>query len=642
MKMGFLLLMKPQKVFFNAETAKIAEAIVFKYNKFMFVSGRILEQTFASSTFFVAKPGFRQALKFLLFTKLSLLPILFLSFCDAPDTKKGFPKSIAYEDITIQGELQQRVLRNFDRLEGKRYTPEKVFLTEEESGWWAGDTEGRTILALTLLSQSSKREAKYLEQIIDKIPEKLNKKGYLGTIWPDTVMHEQQLSGHGWFLRGLCEYYQWKNDSHVLDMIKTIVDSLVLPTAGYHKLYPIDPSQRQHTGKYSGTSTKQIGNWILSSDIGCDFIFLDGVTHAYEILRTDKLKDIIEEMIPQYLKMDLVTIKAQTHATLTGLRAILRYYAISGDSMLLENVIQRYDLYINEGITENYENYNWFGRPKWTEPCAIIDSYIVAVTLWKHTGNTKYLEDAHHIYYNAIAHDQMARGGFACNSCSGANNDAHVEVKVDDVWWCCNMRGGEGLSCAVKYSFFTEDNTVIIPFFQNCTATVKPVRNKIKIEEKTDYPFGGNVEFKILKVEKENKINWKILNPSYENLKTVLINEKSIDYKINKGMISFKHHIKEGDIVKIEFEPKLRSVQTLNKHSIKNYFTFRYGPLILGHSGKDEVQIPFSAKLRIETKDNKLKAFVENDSLVLQPLYHLLSPEVKKNSYSMQVIFKNK
>ncbi len=53
--------MKPNKVFFNAETAKIAEAIVLKYNKSL--------RDFASSASFVAKPGFRLALIFLLFTK---------------------------------------------------------------------------------------------------------------------------------------------------------------------------------------------------------------------------------------------------------------------------------------------------------------------------------------------------------------------------------------------------------------------------------------------------------------------------------------------------------------------------------------------------------------------------------------------
>ncbi len=78
MEKNILILMKLQKVIFNAETAKIAETISLKYNKFVSVSGRILERAFASSASFVAKPGFRLALKFSLFTKLLIFifPVL--------------------------------------------------------------------------------------------------------------------------------------------------------------------------------------------------------------------------------------------------------------------------------------------------------------------------------------------------------------------------------------------------------------------------------------------------------------------------------------------------------------------------------------------------------------------------------------
>ncbi len=76
----YLSLVKPHKVFFNAEIAKIAETIVLKYNKFV--------RAFASSASFVAKPGFRLALKFLLFTKLSSLVILFFAFQTA---RAGLP-----------------------------------------------------------------------------------------------------------------------------------------------------------------------------------------------------------------------------------------------------------------------------------------------------------------------------------------------------------------------------------------------------------------------------------------------------------------------------------------------------------------------------------------------------------------------
>ena len=41
-------------------------------------------------------------------------------------------------------------------------------------------------------------------------------------------------------------------------------------------------------------------------------------------------------MIARFLEVDLVNIQAQTHATLTGIRALLRYSEQTGSAQLLE------------------------------------------------------------------------------------------------------------------------------------------------------------------------------------------------------------------------------------------------------------------------------------------------------------------
>ncbi len=108
-------------------------------------------------------------------------------------------------------------------------------------------------------------------------------------------------------------------------MIDKVVRNLALPTRGQHATYPIDPATPALTlAAPRGRSLRHVGNWKLSSDIGCDFIFLDGVTHAYQVRGGADLKALIDEMITRFLEVDVVAIKAQTHATLTALRALLR------------------------------------------------------------------------------------------------------------------------------------------------------------------------------------------------------------------------------------------------------------------------------------------------------------------------------
>ena len=155
-----------------------------------------------------------------------LFPVLMLlSLLNAYATSKSKDKLIVpatLSQVKVGGELRVRILKNFDRLEEKKYQPAHVFLTDEQSGHWPGDTEGRTILGLVRDAQASGREPKYLKEIIELIPQKLNEKGYMGKIYPYGIMDEQQLSGNGWFLSGLIEYYKWKKDEKVLGYIQSI------------------------------------------------------------------------------------------------------------------------------------------------------------------------------------------------------------------------------------------------------------------------------------------------------------------------------------------------------------------------------------------------------------------------------------
>ena len=274
---------------------------------------------------------------------------------NTPSTEENALSTIEYQQIKIEGELRDRALKNYDRLESEIYKPENGF---PENPDWAGDMEGRIILGLVLQAQATHREPKYLQKLMDLYPTKTNTGGYFGKLLGDTI-DEQQLSGHGWLLRGLCEYYLWKKDEKVAGYIKDIINNLALPTKGFHATYPINPEDRkQKVGEMAGTKQNVIGNWLLSSDVGCDLIFLDGVVQAYELFPNPETKELIDEIIARFMEMDLLKIKAQTHATLTGTRALIRYYKITNEQKYLDRAIENFDLYLTDGMTANFENYN--------------------------------------------------------------------------------------------------------------------------------------------------------------------------------------------------------------------------------------------------------------------------------------------
>jgi uncharacterized protein len=544
------------------------------------------------------------------------------------------------EDIIIHGDLAKRLNQNFNRLEEEKYQPEHIFLTDKESGGWPGDTEGRTILGLVMDARATGRAPGYLQTIIDLLPKHLNSKGYMGEIHPG-IMDEQQLSGNGWMLRGLCEYYLWKKDDEVLKIIKSIANNLFVSGKGHYRTYPIDPEARKKgAGEMSGSIQSKLDGWKLSSDIGCLFIGMDGLIQAYDILREEQIKNVIIEMIEKFQKVDFVKIQAQTHATLTGLRGLIRYSDISGDKTYISFVENIWGMYKKWGMTENYENYNWFKRyDTWTEPCAIIDSYMLAVQLWKHTGNTQYLEDSELIYYNGIAHTQRMNGGFGCDNCP-VPNDPYLKIHAYEAHWCCTMRGGEGLGRIAENSYFTIGDTLLVPFSGDNTACINSSTGlKIDITQTSVYPFNGDVKFVLN--EKPKGLNCiKIYgHTKWARKHSLHINGIKVPVIINDGFVVIERSFRKGDVIELRFEnvvhnekllnkdlasdKKSNSISSNSKNLTSELYKIMHGPLIMGV---------------ISDKPIKLKE-AGSKKYPLTPVYHLMDSTVVGKAYKKQILF---
>ena len=269
---------------------------------------------------------------------------------------------------------------------------------------------------------------------------------------PEGEADEQQLSGHSWLLRGLLEYYLWTGDGKCEERIKEIVKNLYLPVKGMYGSYPLQEEVRNREGGEAGNLQEGVVNgWHLSSDIGCSYICMDGLSQYYEVFRDPEVKELLDEMCENFQKIDFLGASMQTHASLTACRGILRYYRCTGRKELLDFAKRLFAYYQDYGMTENYANFNWFGRPYWTEPCAVIDSYMIAMQLFMATGEHTYLDIANRIYFNGIGHGQRSNGGFGCDFCAGAQpvqKFLGVKEKAYEAYWCCSMRGAEGLAYA--------------------------------------------------------------------------------------------------------------------------------------------------------------------------------------------------
>lgn len=383
------------------------------------------------------------------------------------------------------GELAARMALNASRLSDDIYAYPKSY---NDGNGWPGDWPGRAMLGQILLVRAG-FDVPALAGNLEHLDELFNEEGYAGPV--SAIPDEQQLSGNAWLLRALCELYEWKREPAVLKRIQAMVSGLYLPLDGKYAVYPRTKDSRiLGTGAESGQRTGEVVNgWRLSSDIGCSFIPLDGMTHAYRILRDPTLERVIREAINAFADSDLLAASFQTHATLSAARGILRFWEDVKEPALLELAKRVFAFYEANGMTENYANKNWFGRPEWTEPCAIVDSFMVAMQLYAATGDDAYLASAENVYYNALCFAQRANGGFGCDCCAGETLSPKSEGSYE-ASWCCTMRGGEGLSRVAQYALGTTQGGTI------CLNLLFPGEYEIegtKFAVQTRYPYDGRV-----------------------------------------------------------------------------------------------------------------------------------------------------
>jgi uncharacterized protein len=546
-------------------------------------------------------------------------------------------KPISWNDIEMYSDLAVRIGLNSARLEAKGYRPSEVFTADAHG--WPGDYEGRVMLALVLYKRVTGRTPAYLEEMVDLIPSHLNKKGYFGPVLPEGVNDEQQMAGHSWYLRSLLEYYAWKPQERIKQFITNVVENLLLPSKGNYARYPIDLDTRWESEHWHLSKLQSKGKaHAESSDCGCAFIMLDGATAVYEMMPRDDLKELIFEMIDRFRHLDFKTLKVQTHATLSALRGILRMHELTGNASLLELVDRVFAFYKTEAWTGIYGNYNWFTIPRWTEPCAIIDSYILSVRLWNVTGRSAYLHDAHHIYYNAIAHAQRETGAFGTDTCVGSQ-DGMLRPLTYEVTWCCTMRGAEGLSRAVENAFFVDkmQNHVSLPFYYNCKAVLRFDAGDLTVREKTSYPIEGQCTLEILESTVSSPVTIRFFIPDWTAGAPVLcINGNVADYCLENGFASVEGLFKAGDKLTCIFEQELCIREnTFNSNNDRDYFTFRHGPLILARATENE--IAFSRDLPLEHKGNGSYSSADAHVLLspLSDIGRLTSP-----TSSLQPLFK--
>lgn len=523
-------------------------------------------------------------------------------------------QKINYKDIITYSILKRKIDANYRRLESDLYNDDNIF--KPESYTWQGDWEGRALLALVSLWKATGKKPKYIDKIISNLKVKTNKYFYFGPELDLKNIDEQQLAGNSWFLRGLCEYYRVTDDINILEMINSISENLYLMIADAFKSYPLIISI-DSVGEKIGEFAKQDNQWKLSTDTGCIFISIDGLTDVYQLNQNTKLRQFIEIMIEKFIRIDKLACNYQTHATLTAARGILRFYRTTNEKKYLEYVKDIFNMYTIYGMTLNYANYNWFNKPDWTEPCAITDSIILANQLYEETKDVKYITISHKIYYNAFMFAQRKNGGFGGDQCVTIENP-DLSVNNYEAYWCCTMRGSEGVFNLVEQQYYIEDKTVYVTLYNSNEVSL--FNGKLLIKQTTKYPYEDKVRLEIVKCEIYD-IKLMLFIPK-SNKDSNLEVEKCVYSKLSDYIkIS---DVQKGSVVCIDFNFDIEEIV------IGDYKVFSKGELLLGELNEE----------LFDTLKHKLPYVVNYKSHNLTPIINMLNvSEVTSRMLKQKIVF---
>jgi hypothetical protein len=495
------------------------------------------------------------------------------------------------------GDLLRRAELNFRRLHDAEFQFDAMmtaFTAKDAPGDWVG----RCVLALTEYAQLLGREAPHLAEIISRLPGALNARGYIGEILPPGTVDENQVAGHNALLRGLCEYHRWRPDERVRAMIRSIIENLMLPTRPLWAAYPDQPDLALRDSQLVGlTMHRNSGVWRgLSTDIGVGFFTLDCLTQAYAVEPSPGLRELVETMIARYARFDPVQHSAQTHSTLSTLRGIIRWWRdVDPRPEYLELIRKRYALYRDLAETEHHANYNWFGRPEWTEPCAIVDAYLIVVQLWSATGDAAYLEEAHRIFFNALAHAQRPNGGYGCDLCTGARGLLFAAPhEFFEAPWCCSMRGAEGLARAAQFGWFTGAEELVLPFYFGGTAKLAFPDGQVEIAQHSEYPLEGKVRLEVKASTLTKPKSLRLFAPSWCSPRRfrLKLNDTLVATQADGSFVCAKLDFRAGDVLTVTFPFEIAVVPLQNPGRQPGHHRFAHGPLLLGHAGAEVVTMP--------------------------------------------------
>lgn len=454
-------------------------------------------------------------------------------------------------------------MNNFRRLVGKSQAAQSgpVFSDSDVYKW----TE-----AVGFVLQSGDRPAlrETAEKIIDEVVAVQEPDGYLNTYYQDDrkslrMLPQTQTTGHelyniGHMLQGAIAYYRGTGDRKLLDAGIRFVNDFLIPTYGPAPKKPI----------VSGHPEIEMGLIELYRITG-DKRQLD---LAGYILQGDSRIELPERRTIYMFSGTPFTArtKMQGHAVraMYACCGATDYYMETGDDTYWQTLNRLWDdttstkMYITGGVGSRsdgeafgdaYElpNFRAYG-----ESCAAIGNMMWNWRMLAVTGDAKHTDVMERALYNGINSGMSLDGTLYCYR-NPLAFDPSTGDKIRNPWYdvtCCPPNLERTFGSLPGYFYSTSSDGVYVHFYDSSELDWHLENGMgLKIAQKTNYPWDGNVEIKVTPAEASDFTIY-VRIPGWSEHGRVAVNGKDLSGVTPGQYLPIHRRWSSGDVVQLKLE----------------------------------------------------------------------------------------
>jgi DUF1680 family protein len=489
-------------------------------------------------------------------------------------------------------------MTNFKRLIGKSDAPQRgpVYSDSDIYKWWEA-------IGFALQSGDNPALRAMVENTAKDVIAAQQPDGYLNTYYvrekaadrmtPRTQQWGHELYNMGHFLQGATAYYRGTGDRALLDTGIRFVNDFLLPS------YGLEPDKKPLMSGHPEMELALVELYRMTGD-------KRHLNLAEYLLRGDARIPLKPENYVYHFcgKPFTSRTKLEGHAVraMYACSGATDYYLETGDESYWKTLntlwadLVSSKMYITGGVGARSEG-EAFGDPyelpnaqAYTESCAAIGNMMWNWRMLAATGDAKYADVMERALYNGINSGMSLSGNLYCYRNPLSFDPATGDV-IRNEWYdttCCPPNLERTFASLPGYFYSTSKDGIYVHLFHNSEMNWHlEDGTPIKIVQKTEYPWKGEVEFEVSPA-KAAEFTLCVRKPDWSDHASIVSQSVASD-RVTDGYFPIRRQWLPGSKFTLKLDMKPQLLES-NAHVVENSgrVAVQRGPLVYCLEGLDQ------------------------------------------------------